>query len=294
MEIKRLQNVHDHTVKDLKSRSSQLELEIVHKKDGIVKLKSQMTRMQVILRKNNLALDTSLSGNMKTVIESLQQTILQKEEKIKALISQISRLQTMPVAERSRLPILMVSVDEDEVLQKSDFDVGYVLPDFMDFARINNDRPLLGSSTSRRVSTVKHLLPGSTVREKRASISLKGMQSMKRESTHDCPLPAITIKETLQDKLLKITEKFEMIISAEKSKHDAEIKVIMNRIQEQEEIGMMNFNEELEFSKKRLPENRHFQKYSFEMLKTIQGLFPIRIPSSKVSSYTQCNLDDFI
>ena len=154
------------------------------------------------------------------------------------------------------------------------------------------------SSASRRSSSIKPLsdsvTKGSMVREKRASISLRGLQSLKRESFQYDSSPVVEIKQTLQDRLMEITEKYVKIISSEKSRHEAQVGEIMMRIKEDEEIGMMNFNEEMSFSKKRLPENKTFQKYSLELLNNIQGIFPIRIHPSKVSSYTQCNLDQVI
>ena len=63
-----------------------------------------MAKMQVILRKNNLVSEHSNSqnnsGNMKTMIESLQQSIQQKEDTIKSLLLQITRLQSTQKIER--------------------------------------------------------------------------------------------------------------------------------------------------------------------------------------------------
>jgi hypothetical protein len=132
------------------------------------------------------------------------------------------------------------------------------------------------------------------LREKRASISLKGFPSTKKESIQSLPLPAIEIKQTVEERIFEITEKYESIISTEQSRHNAEVDEMMKLIEENDAIGFLCFKNDFSFSKKRISENRTFQKSSLELLDSIQGLFPMRIHPSKVSSYTQCELDDII
>jgi hypothetical protein len=309
-------------LKAANAKIKQCRLDIIHKNDGISKLKGQIKKMQFIMRQNNLVTDNANShNNTKTMIESLQQKLVQREESINSLIKQIMRIQSMSPKDRKRSssfmgPSLGIVEDESEpIMAEESFDLNAFLPDVVgDLTRAATDNTEDGVAQSRKTSfaqirkgsTLRSSFMGSFVREsnagrrgsmlreKRASISLKGLASTKRPSIESDPLPEIEIKKTLEERVLEITEKYEKIISIEQSRHNAEISEIMEQINENDAFGSLEFKDDFKFSKKRLSENRTFQKASLELLDTVQQLFPTRIHPSKVSSYTQCELDDFI
>lgn len=315
-ELKDMKDDHDMALNQANEKIKGVRLDIIRKKDGITKLNGQIRKMQVILRRNNLVSENADSqnktGNTKTMIESLQRKLEQKEETIKSLMADITRLQSTPQNDRRRTLGNSLDIEEDAVPleEESSFDLSAILPDFI--VRVPNNHldgltPSRGASFSqskpgsfRRGSSF--LGPresnanrrGSVLKEKRASISLKGFPSSKKESIQGLPLPVIEIKQTVEERLLEITEKYENIISEEQSRHNAEVNEIMELITENDAIGFLCFKNDMSFSNKRFSENRTFQKNSLELLNSIQGLFPIRIHPSKVSSYTQCELDDIM
>ena len=300
-EIENIQKAHDNAKREALLRIKECRTDIIHKNDAITKLKNQMVKMQGILRKNGLVSESSdaqnNSGNFQTMIESLKQAYQEREDKIKSLAAQVTRLQSMPRLEKKRGSSIFDTpgIQEDEELATEEAAFNFN-PIFSDLTEVSNDtinQTTITFNSRRNSSMVPPSISGrrgSMMREKRASISLRGLQSTKKESLVDLPLAEI--KQTVQEKLIEITDKYEHIISNEKNNHALQVQAELESMEQDEELYKVKFRNELSFSTKNLTGNKAFQKYSIELLDNIQGLFPIRIHPTKVSSYTQCDLDD--
>ena len=308
-----IQKSHEDALKEIQYKIKSCRFEIIHKKDQINNINTKISKMDAIIRKHIVSSESNEmqnnSGKITTMIESYQNDIEQKSKRIWALKSQLSKLQAMPRSDKRRQNSILSQstikedgefsrVDSNQIINmvmETDLEQSNTI-DQTTMKGVNQTSSLI-SASGRRMSTFNNRTSisdrkGSIMREKRASISLKGLQTFNRPSI-DIPHQSEKEKpQTLEERLTQVKDKYENIILLETSAHQENIKLEIESLKEAESLYVKNFTKEMNFSTKKLSDSKTFQKYSIELLNSIQGLFPLRINSDKISTYTQCDLDD--